>query len=407
MRIAMIGTFGLSPRMTMSARALPLARSLVARGHQVQIIMPPWHTPQEAGQRWEEDGVGLEYVALRPRIPGLATAVISWRLLSRARRFRPDLIHIFKPKGFAGLAGWLHWHANPLRSDRIPLIIDEDDWEGPGGWNDALPYPAIARRFFAWQERWGLRHADAVTVASRTLQSLAWAQGIEPGRVQHLPNGPRAWPMGDGARVRAEFDLGDDPIVLLYTRFFEYDVARLVQAFARIHAAVPQTRLLVVGRALVPEDEDRFDLLVGQARLAESVVRAGWVSEDELPDYFAAADLALYPFADTLINRCKCPVKLVDLLYSGVPVVADAVGEIREYIRHGETGLLTPCDTPEAMAEAAIALLRDPVRRLELAGLAAAEMHTTYAWDTLAERLLDVYASVVPGQPERSLRHST
>jgi glycosyltransferase involved in cell wall biosynthesis len=407
MRIAMIGAFGLSPRMTMSARALPLARSLVARGHQVEMIMPPWYTPDEAERRWEDEGVVLEYVSLKPRIPGLSTFAISWRLLSRALRTRPDLIHIFKPKGFAGLAGWLHWHANSLRSSRIPLIVDEDDWEGPGGWNDALPYPAAARRFFAWQERWGLRHADAVTVASQTLQSLAWAQGIEPRRVHHLPNGPRAWPIGDGARVRDEHGLGNDPIVLLYTRFFEYDVSRLVEAFARIQAAVPQTRLLVVGQGLVPEDEDRFSLLVAQAKLSTSVVRTGWVQEERLPDYFAAADLALYPFADTLINRCKCPVKLVDLLYSGVPVVADAVGEIREYIRHGETGLLTPWDVPEAMAEAAISLLRDPVRRLELAGLAAAEMHTTYAWDTLTERLLRVYASVLPGQPKRTPRHST
>ncbi len=406
MRIAMIGAFGLSPRMTMSARALPLARSLVARGHQVQIIMPPWHTPKEAGRRWEEDGVGIEYIPLSPRIPGLSTASVSWRLLSHALRSQPDLIHIFKPKAFAGLAGWLHWHANQLRSSRTPLIVDEDDWEGPGGWNDALPYPPTARRLFAWQERWGLRHADAVTVASQTLQSLAWAQGVEPGRVHHLPNGPRAWPIGDGAQARAEHGLGNDPIVLLYTRFFEYDVSRLVEAFARIHASVPQTRLLVVGRGLMREHEDQFALLVAQANLTNSVVRTGWVKERDLPDYFAAADLALYPFGDTLINRCKCPVKLLDLLYSGVPVVADAVGEIREYIRHGETGLLTSSDMPEAIAEAAIALLRDPVRRLELAGLAAAEMHTKYAWDTLTERLLDVYTSVMPVQPESTLHQS-
>lgn len=395
MRIAMIGAFGLSPRMSISARALPLAAALTARGHPVRIVMPPWHTPQEAGRRWNDQGVELEYTAMSPRIPGLSAVAISWRLLARALDHRPDVVHVYKPKAFAGLAGWLLWHARRLGLAHIPMLVDEDDWEGPGGWNEAMPYPRAARALFAWQERWGLRHADAVTVASRALQSLAWGLGVPPERVHHLPNGPRAWPAGEGDRVRARHGLGDAPVVLLYTRFFEYDVGSLVETFRRIQRALPQARLLVVGQGLVPEDEAAFARRVAQAELETSVIRAGWVPEAELPDYFAAADLALYPFADTLINRTKCPVKLVDLLYSGVPVVANAVGEIREYIRHGETGLLTPPGAPERMAEAAIALLGDPARRSALAERAAAEMRTAYAWDTLAERLLGVYEGAV------------
>jgi glycosyltransferase involved in cell wall biosynthesis len=395
MRVAMIGAFGLSPRMTMSARALPLARALAAQGHQVRVVMPPWHTPEQGGRRWNDQGVELEYVPLSPRIPGLSAAAISWRLLARALDHRPDVVHIFKPKAFAGLAGWLLWHAGRLGLARAPLVVDEDDWEGPGGWNETLAYPRAARALFAWQERWGLRHAAAVTVASRALQSLAWGLGVAPERVHHLPNGPRAWPAGEGDVVRARYGLGDAPVVLLYTRFFEYEPSCLVETFRRIHAALPQARLLVVGQGLSPEDEDVFSQQVAQAGLEASVTRAGWVQEDALPDHFAAADLALYPFADTLINRCKCPVKLVDLLYSGVPVVAAAVGEIREYIRHGETGLLMPPGAPERMAEAAIALLRDPARRAALAERAAAEMRTLYAWEALAERLVEVYESSV------------
>ena len=42
MRIAMLGPFGLHPKQTMRSRALGLARPLVARGHAVRLIMPPW-----------------------------------------------------------------------------------------------------------------------------------------------------------------------------------------------------------------------------------------------------------------------------------------------------------------------------------------------------------------------------
>ena len=50
MRIAMLGPFGLHPKQTMRSRALGLARPLVARGHAVRLIMPPWETPDEAGR---------------------------------------------------------------------------------------------------------------------------------------------------------------------------------------------------------------------------------------------------------------------------------------------------------------------------------------------------------------------
>lgn len=45
-------------------------------------------------------------------------------------------------------------------------------------------------------------------------------------------------------------------------------------------------------------------------------------------DYFAAADLAICPLEDSLLNRARCPAKLVDLLAAGLAVVADDVGEV-------------------------------------------------------------------------------
>ncbi|MER3458571.1 MAG: glycosyltransferase family 1 protein, partial [Chloroflexota bacterium] len=56
MRIAMIGPFGLRPKGTIAARALPLAQTLAARGHAVTLILPPWSWPEDAGRTWEEGG---------------------------------------------------------------------------------------------------------------------------------------------------------------------------------------------------------------------------------------------------------------------------------------------------------------------------------------------------------------
>ena len=62
------------------------------------------------------------------------------------------------------------------------IILDEDDWEGAGGWNDLEPYSWSQKKFFARQEKWGLTHADSVTVASRGLETIALSLGVAAKR---------------------------------------------------------------------------------------------------------------------------------------------------------------------------------------------------------------------------------
>lgn len=375
----------------MRARALPLARELTALGHHVKMLMPPWYTPEERPRCWEEEGVLLEYVSLRPRVPLLGHVLVTLRLVARALSWHPQIVHCFKPKGHAGLAGCVLWTMERLRLVQLRLIIDEDDWEGPGGWNATESYSLPLRIAFAWQERWGLRHNDAVTVASRTLQTLVWGLGVSPGTVHYLPNGASERQEGDCASARDRHDLADHPVVLLYTRFFEYDVARVVEVFSRLAEQNPSLRFLVVGEGLFVADEERFRRLAIERGLGSHLTWAGWVPEEQLPDYFAAADVAVYPFDDTLVNRAKCAVKLIDLLVAGVPVVAEDVGQNIEYIRHRETGLLVPTGNVAAMVDAVQRLLREPALGQRLGSNAAKDVRQRFSWRLLAARLEAAY----------------
>lgn len=93
MRIAMVGPFGFHPKKTMRARAFRLARPLARRGHEVTLFMPPWHTPEEAGRQWAEDGVAIHYTMLQGGVLGITRS-----LLRETLAFRPDVVHCFKPK---------------------------------------------------------------------------------------------------------------------------------------------------------------------------------------------------------------------------------------------------------------------------------------------------------------------
>ena len=388
----MVGPFGLKPKGTMSVRALPLAKALAARDHEVNMIMPAWHTPEESGKQWIEEGVGLRNITLPARLPGLWHLLVARRMVGRVLDLRPDVVHCFKPKAYSGLvaAGLLQLRRVGRYLGRI--VVDTDDWEGKGGWNELEPYSAAERAFFAWQERWGLRHADAVTVASRTLETLVWSLGVARRDTSYLPNGcvEGQSVAGDRLRIRDRHELRDLPVVLLYTRFFEFRHERVVAMFRKVVDQVAAVRLLVVGRGLFGEEKEFLELARASG-LEDSVVYAGWVSPDELGSYFACADVAVYPYDDTLVNRAKCSVKLVELLAAGVPVVADRVGQNLEYIEDGVSGLL-PRDGEEAFVAAVVRMLRDERLRRRLGLCAQERMRDHFAWPRLAEIAERVYA---------------
>jgi len=383
MRIVMVGPFGLHPKGTMNVRALPLAKALAARGHKVDIILPSWHLPGDSGKSWEEEGVGICNVPLPPRILGVWHLWVAGRMLRRVLALNPDVVHCFKPKAYSGIVALTLWGLQRLGLFMGRIVVDSDDWEGQGGWNEIEEYSAFQRIVFAWQERWGLLHADAITVASRALETLTWGLGVSPSTVHYLPNGsaPCKLEKRDGGWVRDKYGLEGRPVVLLYTRFFEFRIERVIEIMQRVVTQVPTVRLLVVGRGLFGEEE-RFLDLARAAHIGSAVIYAGWVEHKDLADYFAASDVAIYPYDDTLINRTKCSAKLIELLAAGLPVVADRVGQNREYIKDGVSGILV-ANRMDSYADAVVRLLSDAELRSRLGAAAQRSVRSDYNWGRL------------------------
>jgi glycosyltransferase involved in cell wall biosynthesis len=377
MRLALIAPFARQPKGTTRARVLPLARALAGRGHAVTVLVPPYDHPEEAGQVYCVGRARVQALPVRAALPEqswrqvVAQPLLAAALVRRALRSQPDVVHVFKPKAVSGLAQLLLWHwrgwrrLSPWRRRRPgpALVLDTDDWEGFGGWNEYEACPWWQKAACDWQERWGLEHADAVTVASRTLETQAWSHRVQASRVVYLPNGlaPEdypGWRAADPAAAKAALGLGHRPVLLLYTRFFEFPPERVVETLSRVRAALPETALLVVGAGKYGQ-ERQLEALARQRGLGESVVSAGWQPPEALAGLLAAGDVALFPADDNLANRSKCSAKLLEVLWLGKPVVVDRVGQQAEYVQDGVTGLLSTPGDPQSMAEAASRLLRD------------------------------------------------
>ena len=385
MRIAIAGNFGLAGKQTMAVRALPLAQALVARGHQVCLILPI-REPGDGGGPSSVNGVAIRHAGRGPRLAGLSHL---WQLLLMAwhcLRCRPNVLYGFKPMAYSGALLLFFWWLRRLHLFHGILALDTDDWEGEGGWNDRQPFPGWVKRLVAAQELWSLRHAHLVSVASRTLEEMAASNGA--GNVLYLPNAlaptsPGLRAAADSFGLKARLGLREHPVVLVYTRFVEFQPSRLLDAFEVVARSAENARLLVVGTGLNGEEAD-LRRLAADRGLAEKLLLAGWVPMERLPDYFALADVALYLMDDRLLNRAKCPMKLLDLLAAGAPVVADRVGQAAEYISDDETGLLVAPGDSSAMGAAAAALLADPKRRQAMGRAASADARARWKWERLA-----------------------
>ncbi|MBT1072528.1 glycosyltransferase family 4 protein [Pelotalea chapellei] len=391
MNIVFLAPFGIRPKGTVIARMLPLAVALQERGHRVTIIAPPYTNPEDSGREETVRGVRLINVALGPGSSAVDTLVLAGRMFRAMLDQSPDLIHLFKPKGYGGLAAMLHCL---LPGPRPPLVVDTDDWEGSGGMNETQGYSRAQRLVFALQERWLLRRAARVTVASRTLQSLAWAQGTPPARVHYLPNCVNIDPSPAVADIRPLLGVSaETPLLLLYTRFFEFTQERLHHILASVVRRVPGVRVLVVGRGRNNEEEQLLEA-ARKLDFASALIMAGWIEPEQLPAYLRAGDVAIYPFDDTLVNRSKCPAKLTELLLAGVPVVADRVGQISEYLCHGQAGMLCDPAVPESMSDAVVALLENRQAARQLGRHGQQLISEDFSWSRAAEGLESVYREV-------------
>lgn len=354
----------------MDARSLPMARELRAAGHSAVLVVPPWDAPTDADTAVRHWGVPVRNVAIRPGLARHPAIVID--LLRATLAERPDVVVAVKPKAYAGLLALM------LRGPRV--VVDADDYEA--GWSALAGNAAPVRAFVDWHERTALRRADTVLAASRALEGIARSAGARD--VVYLPNatwpGSAGWTVGDGRRARARLGLGDAPVVLLYSRLFEFSLDRVVRALRRIAEAVPAVRLLVVGAGLHGE-EVRLRQALDAAGLLARAHLVGWAARAQIPDLLAAGDIALVPLDDTLLNRARCSVKLLDLMLAGRAIVADAVGQAAIYVESDVTGRLVHRQDADEMATAVVALLRHPASARRLGDAANAAARGALTWE--------------------------
>lgn len=397
MNLAYVAPFGFQPKNTTARRVMPMARAVAARGHRVRILVPPYDDPESFGRQWNDAGVEVHSL---PRPRGMALPVVGVPLtqlalarsaLRRLEQWRPDIVHVFKPKAVSGLVQALLWR----KRNRPGLVLDCDDWEGKAGWSVNEPYAWWHRELFERQERWGLGACDARTTASAELMRRP---GAEP--VARIVNGYDAATYRAWREAAPPSSAPPRPHAVIYTRFYDVPPEDWVRLVTATLTSVPELTLSIVGAGPHSPMAQVVPALDAQG-LSDRVRVCGWLDFAGLGAFFANCDLALMPLADTVANRSKCSVRYMDLMVAGVPIVATPVGEAKTYVRDGETGYLARDASMEALAAAAVNALQDP-NRGRVVEQARAYAQGELAWDRLTAPLDGLYEAVLDARKSGS-----
>lgn len=200
----------------------------------------------------------------------------------------------------------------------------------------------------------------------------------------------------DRGRLRARFGIGDAPLLLTVARLVPHkgqDVA--IRALARLVAEVPRLTYLIVGGG---DDGPRLTALAAELGVADRVILAGTLSDDEIAEAYATATVYLgLSRVDRGVHAEGFGISFVEAGASGVPSVAGDSGGVRSAVRDGQTGLVIPPEDVDRATAALRLLLSDEDLRRRMGAAARFAVETHYNWDRVARETLGFVHEVTSG----------
>jgi glycosyltransferase involved in cell wall biosynthesis len=335
---------------------------------------------------------GIPYHRLLPWLPpgdavkGVAKAVA---LASRlAEQVRPAVLHAASNHLNAAVA------LEVGRRHGLPVVYEvrgflEDSWlsRSPGNTTDN-PFYRLTREL----ETRRMHEADAVVTLGEAMREEIVGRGVDAAKVFVVPNAVDEeflTPLPSGAGLRRELGIGPGDFVAgLTSSFYSYEgIDTLIDAAAILHErGTPITLLLVGDGPQRPALEERA------RRGGAKVIFTGRVPMAQVRQYHAVLDVFAVPRRADRVCQLVTPLKPVEAMAGGIPVIASNVKALREIIEPGVTGTLTLPEEPEAWANSLHDVIYSPQRRRKIGQAARDQVSAERTWRAVTARYLDAYA---------------
>jgi D-inositol-3-phosphate glycosyltransferase len=194
----------------------------------------------------------------------------------------------------------------------------------------------------------------------------------------------------DKSLARLQLGLQDGKIILFVGRIERLKgIEKVIQALPFLDHIKP--RLIIAGEDGHRQGEVLY--LKGLAEnlgVADSVSFSGLVAYENLPLYYNAADVCVFPSFYESFGLVP-----LEALACGTPVIATNVGDLQNIIRQGETGYVLLNNEPQTMALKLEAILTGKAARLENQA-AIGQSVARFGWPNIAASLIEEFKNLVP-----------
>jgi glycosyltransferase involved in cell wall biosynthesis len=330
----------------------------------------PYRLPPHAD---DAAGRGLEMAArlverLRPAVLHAASNYLNGQL-ALALREAFGLPVVYEVRGFWEET-WLSRHGGGTRARS-----DANVSSGTGTGTVAVgPLPAadltesdFYRRARELETRC-MAEADLVVTLGEVMRSEIVARGVPADKVIVVPNAVSEEflePLPDGDALREALGVRPgEQLVGVVSNLVGYEgIGTLLEAVAELRRRGAAVRPLIVGDG--PE-RAALERLAGQLGLTGTAIFTGRVPMAEVRRYHALLDIFAIPRTSDRVCQLVTPLKPVEAMASGLPVVASDVGALREIIRPDVTGALATPGDPASFADTMEPLLYSSDHRRKL-----------------------------------------
>lgn len=306
-------------------------------------------------------------------------AMMTFSLLRLLQKENPDLIHAHwvLPQGLIAVFAKLFY--------KIPVITTAHG-------SDVF---TLKGKILDWLKALVLRSSDAWTSNSRaTADAIAEQASLPEPRI--LPMGVDVNHFQGGQRTRLRPSLPEDELLLLFVGRLvkEKGLDDLLEALPLLQPDLRgHTSLWVVGDG---QERSRLERYAQALGINGKVRFWGFISNDLLPNFYAAADLFVLPSMETESQGAEGQgVVLLEAFAARLCVVATRAGGIREVVEDGYTGILVEPRNPRQLAIAVEKLLDNEQLRAEMAENAFARVKKYYGWEKIATAFESLYHNLL------------
>ena len=303
----------------------------------------------------------------------------QWWLATRLlRRNHYDVIHAhwIIPQGLVAIL------ARCLASSPPPVALTSH-----GGDLFALRGEPLTRL-----KSWITRRADALTVVSDVMKRRAAVMGLqEEARISNIPMGVDS----RGIFTPPATDTERNGLLFVGRLVDKKGVEYLLRAMPAILARHPDEQLTIIGDGPLRAP---LGMLCRELGIAGNVTFRGSLTNREIPPHLQRAAIAIFPSIVTDAGDQEgSPVAIMEALACGcAAIVADYPGA-GDLISHGDTGIIVPGKSPDALAAAVLALLDAPGDRHALGRRGRAWVQAHYDWRVISGRFMDLFRALAAG----------